>query len=1605
MGLSYRASRILERLHAAIRTRGQDGLSGFRARLHEQCIDGKREATERNFVAVVGGDGGVLSTEEAGVLFRELGGKDSSIPFAEIFRALRPPTTCQRAALTRAVFDMVDQDRDGLLSLDQIRVWYHAPKHPDVRRGLRTSTDVRQDFLQTLFDVMSVDAHSNGQEMVSFPSFLDFYCSLTAFTSDDDFRDAILAVWVPPVACGNEDIPHTLGAAGGLVANLRSQILAKGLAGVVAFCRGVRKLAVRGEGDSQEITQEAFQAAASFAGAKLTASEMSQASRHLDRRGVGHVSVVDALRAVRGEVNTRRADVIDDTFDALLFRSDHESGRSGQDSQTLEPSAISKLFRAEEHPDVVSGARSQGEVSSEFLESFDGGGEIGGRVSRAEWRDHHSHVSALIPDDDAFYEHVKRVWGCDDRRSSVRDSSNSNNKGLQRNTLDDVQNSPTRDSTSAVGDAEEPGGNFTLANNNSACQGRHEHRAGTVAAPPVSREAWALSSRPASTTGENPTINGDIARAATSTRSNIPPGILGILRRVRSSLASGGMRAAFALLKGFREGDQEGNGKVKLAAFKKAVSGAARGLKEAEMRIIFQHFDEGGDGEVAYEQFLRHVRETLPEGRLALANKVFDRMDADGNGLVSVDDVALNFKASAHPEVVEGSREEEDVRREFLESFPVANGSHKWCTRDDVIWWMELLSSSLPITPSGDVSFESLVRACWGIPADPVGGSGSQANNGKGDDTSISVVVTHADGSMSVERVPWHAAGVQSGSGDGTDGDDLLVSQMQAEEIRRYLFLRGVHAVHVHLLKKPRGGTAHATQSGTGNVAKGGLLVNNTGALLDGQSPRTLLHDGRRPSFDEVRVARFGPSGDGKGNEGGGCFEEDDPGLSFDHGLRRWGKRDSLRGAYNLPVASQTLLLLPALVASANDSPQDRISSVPDENISPSCSRRISGNCDSPATFRKTTPVHLCAWLFPSALSEVGCGLDGKDLTTIFAHLDNRSVGEIPVEMALEAIRGRLTGMRLSLVRAAFTRLQSSGDGPPDAAAAVNVAFQYDPAGHPEVIAGRRAPEDVRKEFMDALTTTEGFVTRKDFESYYSDVSAATPSDGYFALLVQACWGLGQAAAASAASNTVAIPGTMAAGETNVRLNGDHDPAITRRTYSKARTSAPLGVLPGTAARSNIAASAVAARAVARRVPRGGVRTPTAGVAAILRKLGTEVQGNGAAWGLAGLRRALFDADRDKDGLLSFGDLKAALSSSRAGLTTPEVRALFAHLETEGGPRRAGGGGGDASGVAPWQALLDATRPRLTGERLALVRLAFGKMDKNGQGYVSPETVTKRFAASRHPAVLRGHATEGEVLRELLDTFFSEGTGEDRVKVTEDDFIEHHANLSFGLKSDADFRELVVNCWGLDGSDSSLDGRHRVSAEVADELRRANAPRRAFLVSYADGSQCVEELPFSSEAEDEASLTSGEERVLKKELLKRDNIHATQVALLPRTYRGRAPSLSSENAHSFEMRNSKEVDRRPAWTWAPMNIKEIQDADAACATLANTGGDEGSAERNHPYGTNDAPVSAEHADCNEKTWYSAGQSVKSDTDEGVECPLPDFESEDDSNNRYGYPLV
>lgn len=47
----------------------------------------------------------------------------------------------------------------------------------------------------------------------------------------------------------------------------------------------------------------------------------------------------------------------------------------------------------------------------------------------------------------------------------------------------------------------------------------------------------------------------------------------------------------------------------------------------------------------------------------------FAKLDADGDGVVTVEEVAQKYCASRHPDVVSGRRSEREVLREFLDTY------------------------------------------------------------------------------------------------------------------------------------------------------------------------------------------------------------------------------------------------------------------------------------------------------------------------------------------------------------------------------------------------------------------------------------------------------------------------------------------------------------------------------------------------------------------------------------------------------------------------------------------------------------------------------------------------------------------------------------------------------------------------------------------------------------------------------------------------------------------------------------------------------------------------------------------------------------------------
>lgn len=67
----------------------------------------------------------------------------------------------------------------------------------------------------------------------------------------------------------------------------------------------------------------------------------------------------------------------------------------------------------------------------------------------------------------------------------------------------------------------------------------------------------------------------------------------------------------------------------------------------------------------------------------------------------------------------------------------------------------------------------------------------------------------------------------------------------------------------------------------------------------------------------------------------------------------------------------------------------------------------------------------------------------------------------------------------------------------------------YDPRSHPDVIAGRKTPNEILKQFIEAFEVgreRDGIVTLKEFEDYYANISASIDDDDYFELMIRNAW-------------------------------------------------------------------------------------------------------------------------------------------------------------------------------------------------------------------------------------------------------------------------------------------------------------------------------------------------------------------------------------------------------------------------------------------------------------------------------------------------------------------
>lgn len=132
---------------------------------------------------------------------------------------------------------------------------------------------------------------------------------------------------------------------------------------------------------------------------------------------------------------------------------------------------------------------------------------------------------------------------------------------------------------------------------------------------------------------------------------------------------------------------------------------------------------------------------------------------------------------------------------------------------------------------------------------------------------------------------------------------------------------------------------------------------------------------------------------------------------------------------------------------------------------------------------------------------------DREALKCIVQICDTNKDSNIDYKEFLKLARGEMNMARKNVVNMAYAKLDKNKDGK---VTLDDIARNYSAQKHPEVLSGRKKPEDIYREFMKNWDTdiADDIVTLEEFTDYYKDLSALIPNDDYFILIVKNAWKL-----------------------------------------------------------------------------------------------------------------------------------------------------------------------------------------------------------------------------------------------------------------------------------------------------------------------------------------------------------------------------------------------------------------------------------------------------------------------------------------------------------------
>ena len=439
---------------------------------------------------------------------------------------------------------------------------------------------------------------------------------------------------------------------------------------------------------------------------------------------------------------------------------------------------------------------------------------------------------------------------------------------------------------------------------------------------------------------------------------------------------------------------------------------------------------------------------------------------------------------------------------------------------------------------------------------------------------------------------------------------------------------------------------------------------------------------------------------------------------------------------------------------------------------------------------------------FDKFLTATGIHITSQERSDLFRHFDMNGDREIDQQEFASGVLQDLNAARGNTVSHAWSVISAGRQSVP----IQEVGDRYNAGAHPRVSRGQRSAEDIQESFNQVFPryASGGSVDEEAFALYHTNLSSVIPAEAneYFDAIVLGVWGVSEPVDAQIESVEEELFKKL---RSHIKPEEtEHQCLLRAFRLFDANGNNQICFREFARALSNFGCNFSQKRLqdVFGRHDRDGsgqldyeefagmFKTPDNFAQkvkpnSVLVKVKAELMRRGAH-GIRGCGIIFRRMDDNGDKHLDKYEFQWGLRENGHVLNPKEMDELFAFFDE------------NADGRISYNEFLKALRGDLNERRLGLIKLAYAKLDKNGDETVNLMDMKLAYDVSKHPNFIDRSKTADQILKEFMaqwDTIEKDGT------VTFEEFANYYKDVSASIDGDDEFELMIRNAWHIAGGE------------------------------------------------------------------------------------------------------------------------------------------------------------------------------------------------------------